>query len=69
MWHFRNDHREFDVNPFKKKSKFNPKGDAPIEMYLSHLEEEILSLDEKISNVTKGEEMLYICYVMIPPLL
>ena len=40
MWHFRNDHREFDVNPFKKKSKFNPKGDATIEMYLSRLEEE-----------------------------
>ena len=57
MWHFRNDHREFDVNPFKKKSKFNPKGDASIEMYLSRLEEEILSLDGKISysNLTKGE--------------
>ena len=57
MWHFRNDHREFDVNPFKKKSKFNPKGDAAIEMYLSRLEEEILSLDGKISysNLTKGE--------------
>ena len=57
MWHFRNDHREFDVNPFKKKSKFNPKWDAAIEMYLSRLEEEILSLDEKVSysNLTKGE--------------
>ena len=57
MSHFRNDHREFDVNPFKKKSKFNPKGDAAIEMYLNRLEEEILSLDEKISysNLTKGE--------------
>ena len=57
MWHFRNDHREFDVNPFKKKSKFNLKGDAAIEMYLSHLEEEIFSLDGKISysNLTKGE--------------
>ena len=57
MWHFRNDHREFDVNPFKKKSKFNPKWDAAVEMYLSRLEEEILSLDEKISysNLTKGE--------------
>ena len=57
MWHFRNDHREFDVNPFKKKSKFNPKGDAAIEMYLSRLEEEILSLDGKISysNLTEGE--------------
>ena len=57
MWHFRNDHREFDANCFKKKSKFNPKGDAAIEMYLSRLEKEILSLDEKISysNLTKGE--------------
>ena len=35
MWHFRNDHRDFDVNPFKKKSNFNPTGDAVIEMYLS----------------------------------
>ena len=57
MWHFRNDRREFDVNPFKKKSKFNPKGCAAIEMYLTRLEEEILSLDEKMSysNLTKGE--------------
>ena len=42
MRHFRNDHREFDLNPFKKKSKFNPNGDAAIEMYLSRLEEGIL---------------------------
>ena len=57
MWHFRKDHRECDVNPFKKKSKFNPKGHAAIEMYLSRLEEEILSFDEKMSysNLTKGE--------------
>ena len=57
MWNFRNDHRQFVVNPFRKKSKFNPKGGAVIEMYLSRLEEEILSLDEKISysNLTKGE--------------
>ena len=32
MWHFRNDHWGFDVNPFQKKSKFNPKGDVAIEM-------------------------------------
>ena len=57
MWQFRNDHREFDVNPFKKKSKFNLKGEAAIEMYLSRLAEEILSLHEKISysNLTKGK--------------
>ena len=57
MWHFRNGHREFDVNPFKKKSKFNPKGYTAIEMCLSRLEEENLSLDGKISysNLTKVE--------------
>ena len=52
IWNFRNDRREFNVNPFKEKSKFNPK-----RIKLSRLEEEILSLDEKIScsNLTKGE--------------
>ena len=56
MWHFRNDHRETDINPFKKNSKFNPFRDAPIEIYLIRLEEETISLDEKISysNLTKG---------------
>ena len=63
MWHFRNDHREFCFNLFKKKFKFNPKGDAAIEMCLRHLGEEILSLDEKISysNLTKeGRNALYL---------
>ena len=71
MWHFRNDHREFDVNPFKKKSKFNPKWDAAVEMYLSRLEEEILSLDEKISysNLTKGERNALYLLRDDPPLL
>ena len=57
MWYFRKDHREPDVNPFKKKSKFNPKWDAVIEMYLNRLEEKILFIDEKISysNQTKEE--------------
>ena len=58
MWHFRNDEREFSYDPFKKKSKFDPKRkDAAIELYLSHLEEEISSLDYKVgySNLTKGE--------------
>ena len=41
MQHFRYDYHEFNVNPFNKKSKFNPKGDAAIEMYLSRLEKEI----------------------------
>ena len=58
MWHFRNDEMEFSYNPFKKKSKFDPKRkDAAIELYLSRLEEEISSLDYKVgySNLTKGE--------------
>ena len=58
MWHFRNDEREFSYDPFKKKSKFDPKRkDAAIELYLSRLEEEISSLDYKVgySNLTKGE--------------
>ena len=49
MWHFWNGHQEFNINPFKKKSKFNPKGDAAREICLSCLEENILSLHEKIS--------------------
>ena len=57
-WSFRNDERQFNINPFKQKSKFNPrKNDSAIEFYLSRLDEEILSLDKKISysNMTKGE--------------
>ena len=41
---------QFNINPFLKKFKFNPgRNDAAIEFYLSQLEEDILSLDEKIS--------------------
>ena len=57
-WFFRNDERQFNINPFKQKSKFNPrKNDATTEFYLNRLEEEILSLDIKIScsNLTRGE--------------
>ena len=44
------------VNPFKKKYKFNPKGDTAIQMYLSRFEEEILSIDKiSYSNLTKAE--------------
>ena len=55
--------RQFSINPFKQKSKFNPrKTDAAIEFYLIQMEEEILSLDKKISysNLTKGKEIPYI---------
>ena len=58
MWHCRNEEREITINPFKKKSKFNPKRkDATIEIYLSCLEAEIFSLDKKLSysNLTKEE--------------
>ena len=57
MGYFCKDHREPDVSPFKKKSKFNPKWDAAIEMYLNRLEEKVLFIDEKISysNQTKEE--------------
>ena len=57
MWHFCNDDPEFEANLFRKKSNFNPRWDAAIEMYLSRLEEEIVSLDEKLSysNLTKWE--------------
>ena len=48
MWHYRNQEREIIINPFKKKSKFNPKRkDAAIEIYLSRFEEEIFALDKK----------------------
>ena len=49
---------EFSYDPFKEKSKFDPKRkDAAIELYLSRLENEILSLNYKVgySNLTKGE--------------
>ena len=62
-WFFRNNERQFSINPFKQKSKFNPRNtDAAIEFYLIRLEEEILSLDKKLSysNLTKGKEMPYI---------
>ena len=58
MWHFRNGESEFSYDPFKKKSKFDPKRkDAAIELNLSRLEEEISSLDYKVrySNLTTGE--------------
>ena len=58
MWHYRNEEREITINPFKKKSKFNPKRkDTAIEIYLSRLEEEIFSLNKKLSysNLTKEE--------------
>ena len=59
-WFFHNDESQFNINPFKQKSKSSPrKNDAAIEFYLSRLEEEILPLDKKISysNLAKGERV------------
>ena len=56
MWHYCIEEREITINPFKKKSKFNPKRkNTAIEIYLSRLEEKIFSLDKKLSysNLTK----------------
>ena len=64
MRHFRNDQGEFYVNPFKKKSKFNPKGDAATETYVSHLEEETLSLDEKTSYSNLAKEERNVLYLL-----
>ena len=60
-WFFHNDEHQFNINPFKQRSKFNPgKNDAAIEFYLSQLEEEILSLDKNVSysNLTKEELLI-----------
>ena len=46
-WHYRNDERIFDPNPFRPKSKFNlSKTHAAIELYLSHIELKLLSCTE-----------------------
>ena len=57
-WHNRNDERTFDPNPFRPKSKFNPsKTDAAIELYLTHIEEKLLSCTEiKHSNYSLTRE-------------
>ena len=57
-WHFRNEDNIHIINPFKKKSKFNPKWkDVAIEYYLSRLEEDILAIDTKLNyaNLTREE--------------
>ena len=59
-WHFRDDEEGFSNNPFKKKSTFNPKGDAIIEIYLSIIEDKILEISEQknayYSNLTREEK-------------
>ena len=57
MLHFRDEEESnTTINPFRSKSKFNPKGkDVSIELYLSPLEEEILDTKLTYSNITKEE--------------
>ena len=63
MWHYRNQEREIIINPFKKKSKFNPKRkDAAIEIYLSRLEEEIFALDKKL-KLFKSDKAGKACFI------
>ena len=58
-WHFQNDEKEFYRNKFKPKSTFNPRNkNAAIEIYLSSLEEKLMSIEipqKKCSNLTREE--------------
>ena len=61
-WHYRNDNRIFDPDPFKLKSNFNPpKSDAAIELYFSRLEDKLLDLGpikHRYNNLTGRKEKL-----------
>ena len=58
-WHYRNDERTFDPNPFRPKSKSNPsKTDAAIELHFSHIEEKLLfctKIKHSYYNLTREE--------------
>ena len=49
-WHFRDLEEDFSINPFKKRSTFNPKHDSAIEVYLSVIEQQIMDIEEGGSN-------------------
>ena len=49
-WYYRNEEQEFSTNPFRKKSSFNPKHDAAIEVYLSVIEQQIMDIKEEGQN-------------------
>ena len=56
-WFYRNEVKSDVINPFRPKSNFNPKGkDASIEIYLSRLEDEILSIDTKLKYCNLSRE-------------
>ena len=58
-WHFRNEPNFTRTDPFVEKSKFNPKGDASIEVYLSCLEDKIMGMADSFNptynNLTREE--------------
>ena len=59
-WHFRNQDNFSPTDPFVEKSKFNPKSDSMIEVYLSCLEDRIVKMAENFKpsfyNLTKEEK-------------
>ena len=58
-WFFRDDEKEFNPDKFKPKSTFNSRNkDAAIEIYLSSLEEKLMSIEipkGKYNNLTREE--------------
>ena len=58
-WFLRNDEKEFNPDKFKPKSTFNLRNkDAAIEIYLSSLEEKLMSIEipkDKYNNLTREE--------------
>ena len=58
-WFCRNDEKEFNTDKFKPKSTFNQTNkDAAIEIYLSSLEENLMSIEipkDKYKNLTREE--------------
>ena len=58
-WFFQNDEKQFNPDKFKPKSTFNPRNkDAVIEIYLSSLEEKLMSIEiwkDKYNNLTWKE--------------
>ena len=63
-WFFRDDEKEFNPDKFKPKSIFNPRNkDAAIEIYLSSLEEKLMSIEipkDKYNNLTRNGELFLI---------
>ena len=59
-WHFRNQDNFSPIDPFVEKSRFNPKSDSMIEVYLSCLEDRIVKMAENFKpsfyNLTKEEK-------------